>query len=187
MISPLRLLKSAAAGAVAWANLAKESRARICAFSVRSSRPASCVPALMEAAILGPSPCEACDSSPSTVARLLSLTALSSGVAAAKRSPSSSLLCAWANEPPGVRYGPVSGLPCGVEMATCSAPKRFTGSMVAVAVAGTLKDGWMRTATRAWLSASEIVETRPTCTPRKTTAEPGSSPSPARGKVPWSW
>ena len=43
--------------------------------SVRSSRPASCVPALMEAAILGPSPCEACDSSPSTVARSLSLTA----------------------------------------------------------------------------------------------------------------
>ena len=59
--------------------------------------------------------------------------------------------------------------------------------MVAVAVVGTLKDGSMRTVTWAWLWSSEIVETRPTCTPRNTTAEPGSSPSPARGNVPLSW
>ena len=59
--------------------------------------------------------------------------------------------------------------------------------MVAVAVAGTWNDGSMRTATSAWFWWSEMVETRPTCTPRKTTAEPGLRPSPALGKVPPSW
>ena len=58
--------------------------------------------------------------------------------------------------------------------------------MVAVRAAGTLKDGSMSTVTCAWFWYSEMVETRPTCTPRNTTAEPGWRPSPARGNVPLS-
>ena len=71
-------------------------------------------------------------------------------------------------------------------METCSAPNRFTGSIVAVAVLGTLKDGSISTVICAWLCSSAMVETRPTWTPRNTTAEPGSRPSPARGNIPLS-
>jgi hypothetical protein len=58
--------------------------------------------------------------------------------------------------------------------------------MVACAAAGTLKEGSMRIVTLALFSDSETVETRPTCTPRNTTAEPGWRPSPARGNIPLS-
>jgi hypothetical protein len=57
----------------------------------------------MEAAILGPSPCEACDSSLRTVERLVVSILFSSGVAAANRSPSSLLLAARAKDEPGAR------------------------------------------------------------------------------------
>ncbi len=58
--------------------------------------------------------------------------------------------------------------------------------MVAVESAGTLKVGSIRRVTLAMLSCRAMVETRPTWTPRNTTAEPGLSPSPARGNVPLS-
>ena len=99
---------------------------------------------------MGPSPWDACESSPRTVERFVVSTLFRSGVAAANRSPSSLLDPAWAKVEPAVRYGPASELPSGVAMEICSAPNRLTGSIVAVAVAGTLKEGSIRTLTRAW-------------------------------------
>ena len=144
MICALRLLRSPAAGATAWVNLAKESSARICALSVRSSSPASWVPALMDGGDLAaPRPARPAPArpAPSTVGRVDLVQQRGGG-----REEVAELVAArGVGEATPRAPGRARRRSCrrGVEIDTCSAPKRLTGWIVAVDVAGTLNDGSM--------------------------------------------
>jgi hypothetical protein len=98
----------------------------------------------------------------------------SSGAAAANRFSSPGATFVAVMVAPGRSAGSVG---CsGKSREIWSAPKTLTGSIVATTSVGMRNDGSMAICTWAWPRRSAMVVTRPTCTPRWTTADPGSRP-----------
>ncbi len=163
----------------------RESRAVSWAPRVSRSSPASRAPSPSPEAIWPPSPLVAWLSSARVEERSVVSIFRRSGSAVAKRSPIWLATAVWGSVAPCASHGPAR--PSGDVTATCSAPKRFWGRMVAVASAGNRKEGTRSRTTRARPRSREMALTVPTWTPSYSTSDPVWSPWPAAGNAPARW